>query len=102
MVNSMNISRQRTRQLPDLTSKVVSLTLAGEEWARVLVHPRWEVQGDRLFLVGTIPPGGSTNDWLAGVTDAVAWDHVAAYSLFDSPEHYAKRLAIHYRKKRKS
>jgi hypothetical protein len=88
--------------LPDLTSKVVSLTLAGEEWARVLAHPRWEMQGGRLFLIGTIPPGGSTNDWLAGMMDAIAWEGVAAYIVFDSPEHYAKRLALQRRKKGKS
>ena len=97
----MNKSLQRTRHLPDFKSKVVSLTLAGEEWARVLVRPRWEVQGDRMFLVGTIPPGGSKNDWCAGATDAVAWEAITAYMLFDSPEHYAGRLAIYHRKQRK-
>ena len=99
----MNVPNQKAklRQLPDFTSKVLSLSLRGEEWARVLVHPRWEAQGGRLFLVGKVPPGGSTNDWLAGVTDSVAWDQVNAYLIFESPDHYAQRLAIHNRKKRR-
>jgi hypothetical protein len=98
----MKFPRQKIGPLPALHEKVVSVTLSGEEWARVLVHPKWEVQAGRLFLVGTVPPGGSTNDWLAGVTDSVAWEFVSAYTVFDSPKEYAKKLAIHNRKNRKS
>jgi hypothetical protein len=101
-VNFMKTSKRTTRQLPDFTSNVVSLSLIGEQWARVLVQPRWEIQGDRLFLVGTVAHSGSPTDWSAGVVDAAAWDQVNAYLLFDSPEHYAQRLAIYHRKKRKS
>jgi len=104
IVNSMSVPNQKTgpRRLTDFTTKVLSLSLIGEQWARVLVYPRWEVKAGRLFLVGEVPPGGSTNDWLAGLTDTVAWDQVNAYLTFDSPAHYAKRLAIHNRKKRRS
>jgi hypothetical protein len=92
----------KTPKLPDFSDKVVSASIAGDGWARVLVHPRWEVQGGRLFLIGTVTPGSSTNEWCAGLPNAVAWDAVTDYLIFDSPEHYAKRLAIHDRKKRKS
>ena len=98
----MGKSSRKALQLPDFTSKVISLSLAGEEWARVLVHPRWEVQGGRLFLVGTIVRGSATNDWCAGLPNAAAWDRVTDYIVFESPEHYAKSLAAYYRKKRKS
>jgi hypothetical protein len=49
--------------------------------------------------MGSLP---HTRGRLAGLADTVAWDQVNAYLTFDSPEHYAKRLAIHNRKKRRS
>ena len=101
-VNSMNKSLLTARKLPDFSRKVVSAAIAGDGYSRVLVHPRWEVQGGRLFLVGTVTPGSSTNEWCAGLPNAVAWDAVTDYLVFDSPEHYAERLAIHDRKKRNS
>jgi len=47
-----------------------------------------ETQGGRLFLVGTVRRGGSTNDWSGGVPRAVAWDQAFDYLVFDSAEQY--------------
>lgn len=89
-------------KLPDFTKKMVSVSIASEEDGRCVDRPQWEVQGGKLFLVGTVPRGGSTNDWCAGIKSAVAWDQVTDYLVFDSSEQYRERLAIYYNKKRKS
>ncbi len=88
-------------KLPDFTDKLVSVGLHGEDEGRPLLHPRWELQGGRLSLVGTVPHGGSSGDWCEGLTNAVAWDEVTDYLVFDSAEHYCQRLAVYERKKRK-
>jgi hypothetical protein len=87
--------------LPDFTKKVVSVSIPGEEDARCLEHPRWEEQGGRLFLVGTVPHGCSTNDWCGGIAGAVAWEAVTDYMVFDSAEQYLERLRVYEGKKRK-
>lgn len=88
-------------KLPDFTNKLVSLALHGEDEGRPVDRPHWELQGGRLFLVGTVPHGGSIGDWCEGVPSAVAWDEVTDYLVFDSAEHYRKRLAVYERKKGK-
>jgi hypothetical protein len=93
--------QKQKAQLPDFTDKVISVSIAGEDDGRCLEHPRWEIQGDRLFLVGTVPCGGSTNDWCGGILSAVAWESVTDYMIFDCAEHYLKRLAVYERRKRK-
>ena len=89
------------RKLPDFTNKLVSLGLHGEDEGRPVLHPHWELQGGRLFLVGTVPRGGSSGDWCEGLMDAVAWDEVTDYLVFDSAAHYRQRLAVYERRKRK-
>ena len=68
--------------------------MAGDEHSYVLDRPRFETQGGRLFLVGTVPPGGSANDWSEGAACAVAWEKVTDYLVFESAKHYQKRLKI--------
>ena len=97
----MNSPRPRKTGLPDFTNKVVSVSIAGEDDGRCLEHPSWEIQGGRLFLVGAVPRGGSTNDWCGGIPSAVAWEAVTDYLVFDSVEHYLERLRVYERKKRK-
>jgi hypothetical protein len=97
----MSSPRLSKRDLPDFTGKVVSVSIAGEDDGRCLERPNWQVQGGRLFLVGSVPRGGSTNDWCAGVHSAVAWDQVSDYLVFDSVEHYIERLKVYEQKHRK-
>ncbi len=92
----------RKTGLPDFTKKVVSVSIAGEDDGRCLEHPRWETQGGRLFLVGTVPRGGSRSNWCGGIPSAVAWDAVTDYLVFDSAEHYLERVRVYERSKRKS
>jgi hypothetical protein len=97
----MKTSEQKQSKLPDFTGKVVSVSIAFEDDGRCLEHPRWETQGGRLFLVGTVPRGASTNGWCDGIPGAVAWDQVTDYMVFDSAEHYRERTGIYERKQRK-
>ena len=90
------------RTLPDFSQKLVSFGFAGTDGSQCLEHPRWETQGGRLFLVGTVPRGDSTGDWCQGVVGAVAWDQVSDYLVFDSVEDYQTRLKIHARRKSKA
>lgn len=87
--------------LPNFSKKLVSFSFAGAEDSQCLAHPRWEKQGGRLFLVGTVPRGGSTNDWCEGVTGAVAWDLVSDYLVFDSVADYQARLKTYEKRKRR-
>ncbi len=86
-------------KLPNFRNKLVTLGFSANSDGSALFDPRWEIQGGRLFLIGTQPKGGSTNDWCAGIEAAIAWDQVTDYLVFDSPEHYRKRLAIFEKKK---
>lgn len=86
---------------PDFSRKVVSLGIVGNEQSYAVESPHFEMQAGRLFLVGTVPPGGSTRDWSKGVESAVAWDQVTDYLVFDSVEDYQKRLRIYERRKGK-
>src|SRR5438477_13159369 len=93
----MKVSHPKKSYLPDFSGKVVSISIAGEDSGRCVEHPRWEIQGGRLFLVGTVPLGGSTNEWCAGIRSAGAWDQVTDYLIFDSAKLYLERLAIYER-----
>lgn len=87
--------------LPNFRKKLVSLGFAEADNSCCLANPRWETQGGRLFLVGTIPRGGSDRNWCEGLIAAVAWDLVSDYRVFDSEEDYLSRRSIFERKKRK-
>jgi hypothetical protein len=88
-------------QFPDFTAKMVQLGIADDDHTYAMDDPRFVSHGGRWFLVGTVPRGGSNGDWSEGVVSAVAWDQVVTYLVFDSAEHYQKRLAIFEKYKRK-
>ena len=97
----MSTPRKKKTGLPDFSSKVLSVFIAGEDDGRCLERPKWATQGGRLFLVGAVPRGGSANDWCEGIPSAVAWDQITDYLVFDSVEQYLERLKVYERKKRK-
>jgi hypothetical protein len=86
------MSLMKKTTLPDFTNKVVSLGIGKDEYTYAINSPRFELQGNKLFLIGTVPAGGSTGDWCEGATSAVAWDNVTDYLVFDSASRYAKSL----------
>jgi hypothetical protein len=88
--------------VPDFSKKFVSVSIAGDSHTYAMDHPHFESQGGRLFLVGTVPRGGSNGDWSEGAVCAVAWDGVTDYLVFDSVEHYQKGLVKFKKYKNKS
>jgi hypothetical protein len=74
--------------LPDFSEKTV-LFYIGSKVAGdglYLVSPRFEIQGSRLFVVGTLPVEPS--DSLSGAVAAVAWDQVNSYVVANSIEQF--------------
>ncbi len=59
------------KSLPNFSKKVVSFGIVGNEHTYAIESPRFEMQAGRLFLVGTVPRGGSSRDWSEGVGSAV-------------------------------
>ncbi len=78
--------------LPNLEGKILLIYLmhSGGEHFTVIEQPRFDLQGDRLFLVGRLAPykGG----WGHGLPTAVAWDAVQQYFVFESLEQLEKEL----------
>jgi hypothetical protein len=97
----MSNIRKKKERLPDFTGKLVSVGLVDGE-ARSVDCPHWEIQGNKLFLVGTVPRGGSPKDWCIGIKSAIAWDQVTDYLAFDSAAQYRERLAVYHGKKHKA
>jgi hypothetical protein len=86
---------------PDFTDKFVSVSIVSDDHTYAIDRPRFELQGDRWFLVGTVPRGCSNGDWCEGATSAVAWDQVATYLVFDSAKCYQEGLK-NFKKYKKS
>jgi hypothetical protein len=87
--------------LPTFTGKILSVLSANEDTSQIIADAKLEIQGGRLFLVGTVPKGGSRVDWMLGLRSAIAWDMVQDYVVFDSLEDYQKRLKRTYPKGKK-
>jgi len=70
--------------------KCLSILLRDDSYHHDLIDPCFEYQGDRLFLIGTIPKGATNSNWTKGQKGAVAWDRVYEYIVFDSFDEYKK------------
>lgn len=83
-------------RFPDLGDKVVLIYLTNQcdENNVVLERTRFEMQGDKLFIVGVFAEGTTANDWATGVHTAVAWSNVEQYLVFDSLEDYFHRISL--------
>src|SRR3974390_958261 len=85
-------------QLPDFEGKVCSVVGQNEDSGQLIRSSRFETQGGRLFLVGTVPEDASRDNWMEDLPCAIAWDTVQDYVVFDSMSDYLNRL--HSRKRR--
>ena len=85
-------------QFPDFSSKIILVYLMGRppDDGVLLQHASFEIQGGRAFVVGEFAEGASANDWVAGVSTALAWDTVQQYFVFDSMEDYMARASQAY------
>ncbi len=74
--------------LPDFSGKYISISIDADGYNHDLKDPRFEMQGGRLFIIGTVPPNATQSDWSVNSRAGVAWEHVTSYNLFDSEEQY--------------
>ena len=80
--------------LTDFSGKCISLRVAGSTYSHDLFDPRFEYQGGKLFIIGTVPENASASGWDAGAMAAIDWEHVRKYILFNSLDDYRKADAI--------
>ena len=86
-------------KIPIFKNKIVSVVCENEDTGQLIFNPKFEKQGNRLFLVGTVPPDSSQDNWMEGLVTAIAWDTVQDYVVFDSMDDFLTRL--HKQKKKK-
>lgn len=76
--------------IPEGALLLVYFASYGEhEWATI-EEWHFETQGERLFLVGRVPPNAVTGGWGGGGLMALAWDTVQRYYVFPSREEYRR------------
>jgi len=80
---------------PDLSGKTVLIYLGNRtsEESVVLEDVSFQIQGDKIVMVGRIAEGTTPNDWASGITTAVSWDGIEQYLVFDSLQEYLDRVA---------
>jgi hypothetical protein len=76
--------------LPEFGNKVIQVSLVGDDHGFAMASPHFVKQGERLFLVGVVPPGGTSSNWSEGAVVAVVWDRVTDYMVFESVEIYQR------------
>ena len=80
------------KHLPQFAGKVLSVVCAGEDTGQLIYNPLFQEQGGRLFVVGTVPKEASRDNWMEGLTCAIAWETVQDYVVFESIDDYLGRL----------
>jgi hypothetical protein len=78
--------------LPDFSGKTISMMLIDEAHSHDLDNPHFEYQGERLFIIGTIPAISTDSGWNGNQIGAVAWERVRNYTLFPNLETYIKAV----------
>ena len=79
-------------KLPDFSGKTISMMLIDEDHSHDLDNPHFEYQGERLFIIGTIPAISTESAWNGNQIGAVAWERVRNYTLFANLETYIKAV----------
>jgi hypothetical protein len=84
-------------QLPDFTGKILLVYLDGANAtpnavSHLISNPTFKMQGDRLFLVGTIATADKQG-W-EGVKTGIAWDSIEKYVVLESLEDFQRRSGI--------
>lgn len=73
------------------TNKVVSFSTLDD--TLVIFNPKLENIEGKIFAVGTIPKGITSNNWTKDKQCAVSWEHVVDFMIFESIEDYKQRVA---------
>ena len=78
--------------LPNFNGKVCSFSTAADTLA--MKNIKFEMQNNRLFVVGEVPKGATKNDWALGRLCGISWDAVTDYLVFDSENQYSELISI--------
>ena len=93
--DDLNVRQQSMDSIvfPDLSHKLLTVHIIGDQHNYIVDNPRFEKQGGRWFMVGNTPKGTSTGDWDENIEVAIAWDQISAYRVFESVDQYVARYA---------
>ncbi len=81
-------------EFPDFSGKCLSIKIEDSEHSFDLCNPKFELQAGKIFLIGKVPMGSSASNWDAGKLNAVLWDQVRSYLIFDSEEEIIKAFEV--------
>ncbi len=109
VIATLNIRKQmknkKNNYIPDYSGKCLSLSIKDDSTSHDVCDPRFEFQGGRLFIIGTVPSGATVSDWCKNKTVAIAWDRVTEYYVFEDFKDYEKAVKksedYHSKKKKK-
>ena len=81
----------------NFTSRFVLVYVSRDDedgyFTELVEQPRFDVRGDRLFLIGQVPSGATPGDWSGGLTLGVAWDKVEKYYEFATLDEYEQKVS---------
>ena len=88
--------------LPDLQGKILMVLLRNRntEVTNILRDVSLQTQGGRLFLAGKVAGHPDQKGPFDDVANAIAWDEVAEYMIFDDIQDLAGRLGASPRKRK--
>ena len=83
-------------EFPELSDKVLAISLIGRgsECTNVVQNARFELQGDRWFLIGDVVQNPSASLPFAGLDNAIAWDQVAEYVAVPTVDELYRRIGL--------
>ena len=70
-----------------LTNKIISLSTSAED-SITLKDASYDLIHNRLFIIGQISKGSTTNDWALDRPCAIAWESVVDFMIFDTESQY--------------
>ena len=77
---------------PDFKGKTLSIQIVDDDINYDMSDPIFELQGNKLFIKGIVPPDSTGSNWTKGTEIAVAWDRVVKYNVFNSVKEF--RIAV--------
>jgi hypothetical protein len=102
---SKKMKKNKKDYFPDFSGKCLSISIRDDSTSHDVCDPHFEFQGERLFIIGTVPCGATASDWCENKTVAIAWDRVSEYYVFDDFKDYEKAVKnsenYHSKKKKK-
>jgi len=74
-----------------LNNKIISLSTSADD-SMTMKDVSFDLIHNRLFIVGQISNGSTTNDWALGRPCAIAWDSVIDFMIFDTESQYEEMI----------